>query len=1488
MKKYLLSVLASLLLISSGESVYAKSTTKQAPQKANMSQLTDKMMFNNWKKNHGARPKSAVNKLGAAALLQPTVDLTNSFSISDPKRAEATRVQSFKGALLGAYSWDEDYPPYGVYSFDAKDPTSFTRLFVKYDCPPNGGAFFADNKFYFTSYVEDDWGWDYSVTTYVVNTDTWKTETSYDQTLYHMATDLAYDSSENRAYGCFYNGDEAYVWGYMDPANECGVTQLAQLDGSLVAVAINPQGQAYGITSGGYLVKIDKSTGDLTLVGATGITPAYMQTATFDENGTLYWAAGFTDGSTGLFTVDLTNGHVTRVVAFSDEEEVVGMYAEPIAAVDGAPAQVTELTLDFTNGSLSGNVEFDVPTVDNLGAEITGNLNYTISIDGEDLYTGVCTPGSHSTIPVTVKSAGNHNFGVRITNTVGDSKSTYKAQWIGIGRPEAVTNLSMEKTGDLQATITWDAPTASVDNNYFDASRITYTITRMPDNVVVATGVTATTYVDNMTLEGQAFVSYKVTPYADDVAGVTTKSNGAVFGDAYNTPVSFTFDTEDDYNLFTIIDLNETPSLDSGCWQYSPSAQCVGYNTGTVDGDDWLITPGIRLEAGRIYLFSYDVLCYSDYWPDEYEVFMGQGATVEAMTTRLLERTTIYWEDYRRPVIKVTVESDGVYNFGFHALSEAGGAFFLIDNISVTPSYALKAPAASTNVTVTAGEKGAPKATVQFTTPTLAVDGSELGTLTKVEVTHDGYPVKTFENPEKGQTYSVEEEDLDEGLNEYKVVAYNSYGDGEEAVASAWVGIDTPVEPTNVKATVVDGHPCITWEAPSDRGANGGYVDTSALTYIVYRPSDNSILASDYKQFSFTDEETDIPEDGAQKIFQYGIYAKSTAGIGNPGSAFVISGEKYSLPFNESFKNGSSSKLWVRSSTYSDNWAIDDEWNGVSQDNDGGLLMLTAATPGSVSTIFSGKIDMTQAHNPVLSFYIYPMSYEDNGFAETSAEDDYLDVEVASEDFLFHTVYTLQVAHLEKGKYNLIEVPLTEYVGKDFIQIGFTSRNGGAQTPFCLDNISIASKYNKNLTLKNYSAPTSVDVLGEFTVAASVYNDGLDTATAYTVNLYKSDVLVESKTNTKQLAYGESESFEFTLTADASWADNEELSVEVVSDGDENADDNTATSEISVIRPNMPTATNLEATEQNDGSFLLTWDAPDLSEDLNATENFDSYTHGQMSGVGDWTFIDNDDVYGVDDIKVGNDYIDIPHDLVKQAFQVYNPSMGNIDLEEHPEWAPHSGNNVLASFRNWELDNDDWAVTPELSGNAQTIKFFAKTPNESKGDVIYAYYSTDGKTIDDLKKCEDSKITLTEEWVEYSYELPAGTKYFAIRYMKYNGYTVLLDDFSYEKAPSGAAPLEVLGYNLYRNGEKVNTEVITDTKYEVSADMTGDYTVKVVYAVGESEASNSVTVASSGIDLIKADLEDNAPIYDLYGRLVINPQPGQIYVRKGCKFILRK
>jgi hypothetical protein len=1458
-------------------SIYAGKKEKPSV-KPDLLKVDNRKALEKWSERHGTKPKNNLGALSAAS----------TFSSMQQKSLHAenqTQAQKFNAGLLYSYTWDEDYPPYGVYSFEASDPVSFSKLYVRYDSPANGGAFFANDKYYFTSYVMDDWGWDYSVTTYVVNCSTWKLETSYDQTLYHMASDLAYDPIKKVAYGCFYGGEDVYVWGYMDPANECGVTQIAVLGGELVAVAINSVGEAYGITNSGTLVKINKETGELTSIGYTGITPAYMQTATFDENNTLYWAAGFTDGSTGLFTVDLTNGHVTRVVAFQNDEEVIALYPEPAPVAEGAPAEASNLSLSFEGANLTGSLSFDVSNLNNLGETMTESVNYVVTLDGVEKYTGVANTGSN-TVAVSVNNAGNHSFGVKLSNSKGECKAVYILKWIGIGRPYAVTDLSMTKTGDMQATLKWTAPTASLDSNYFDASRLSYTIIRMPENVTVANNVKDTQYVDNMEFEGQAYISYKVVPYADDVAGEQATSNGIVFGSAFIPPVTFDLDSEDNFNLFTIIDNNETPALDSGCWQYSPSAGCVGYNTGSVDGDDWFITPDIRLEAGRIYLFSYDVLCYSDYWPDKYAVYMGQGTTIEAMKTNLLEPTTIYWEDYRRPVIKVTVENDGIYNFGFHALSEAGGAFFLIDNISVTPSYKLKAPAASTEMTVKAGEKGALNATVSFKAPTMAVDSTELTSISEIQILRGETVVKTFSEVEPGKAYSFTEDNLEQGMAEYQVVAYNSYGSGVEVSASAWVGIDTPVEP-EVSMNIVNGHPHITWTAPSEIGANGGYVDTAALKYIIYRPSDDKVLAQDFAGFEYTDEETTIPETGSQAIYQYGVFAQSTTGIGDAGVGFVISGEKYSMPFNESFAYGTTSKLWVRSSTSDDYWVIDDGWNGTPQDGDEGELILTPSTPGSEATIFSGKIDMTQAHNPTLSFYIKPMSYDDNGFAETSAEDDRIDIEIASTDFKFKMVKSIRPVDFETGIYTRVEVPLDEYAGKDFVLISFHAINGGARSPLCIDNISLVNTYDDNLKLKDFSLPTTVDVLSSCQATVTVYNDGRNAAEGYKVNLYKGDTLVGSETATEPLTYLSSNTFTFDLTVSSDWNEVETFTAEVVAAKDENADDNKATCNLTVIRPEMPEVTDFTGTVDTSNNFNFTWSAPNLEENLNVVEDFESYTHGSYKTVGNWTMIDEDGVFGFDDFKVGDDYIDIPHSLNKVAWMVINPTTAGVNIEANPGWAPHSGKQMLVSFCNWELDNDDWAVTPQLSGNAQTVSFWAKSGKADSGDVIYVYYSKDGVDIDDFIRVE--KVNLTDQWTKYEYELPKGAKYFAVRYYKYNGYAVLMDDFSFEKAPSGGGfDLQILGYNIYCNGEKVNDELITTTSYTLQEGKAGTYAVSVVYNAGESKISNTIYLESSFVNNIYVEEDNKYPTYDLQGRRVNHLENGNIYIRNGRKFVFKK
>jgi hypothetical protein len=1454
---------------------------KQGAKAPDMRNYVDKASLAKWpsaKVSHGA---TRLEKLSPS-------NLTPKQTINVKEFATENSSKSFKCALLYSDNWEEDEELYGAYSFNLTNPNVFTSLYRNTDYPVNGGGFFTDGKYYFTSYVADSWGYDYEVKTYIVDTNTWKVSSTVTQSnLYALATDLSYDPVENVAFGSFYSGqDGKSYWGYMN-LETCEVTQIALLDGSLVAVAVNEQGQAYAITDAGVLVKVDKYTGKLTVIGKTGITPSYLQSATFDEDGTLYWAASFTDGSTGLFTVDTTNGHVTRVNAFTNYEEVVALYADPKAADEGAPKEATNLALNFIDAALTGVFSFDIPAQDNQGADISGNVNYTVFVDGVQSTTGTATAGGSATLTLSVANAGVHTFAVKLSNDKGSSKRASISKWIGIDRPVAVTDLTLTKLDKFKASLSWTAPTKGARDGFFDASRLSYTVTRLSDNVVVASNLKATTLEDELKLDGQAYVTYQVTAYADDVEGASAVSNGAVFGNPFVPPVQFDFNTEADYNLFTVIDTNETVSQDSGCWLYSPSGQCAGYNCGTKDGDDWLITPDIELKSDREYVFSYEVLCYSNYWPDNYELYMGAGATIEAMKTKLVENTEIYWEDYRTNTLKVTVNEDGIYNFGFRALSEAGGAFFLVDSIVVSEGHMLKAPTAVTDLKAVAGDKDSFSATVSFKAPSVAVDSTKLESISKIVVSRNGEAVKTFENPAPGESLSFVDENITAAGNyTYTVVPENAVGVGVSSETTVWVGIDTPVEPSNVFVSLKDSHPVLSWEAPVGRGANGGYVDTDSLTYIVYSQDADDVLASDLKTLNYTDTLASISDEGTQKVHQYGIYAKSVAGIGNPAIAYAISGEKYSLPFTESFKNGSTSQLWAISGTY-ESWSISDDWSGTPQDGDGGMLLFLPYTAGGESTIFSGKIDMKDSKNPSLSFYLDAMGYEGTGYYETDPNDDVLDVQIGTTGFQLKTIKSIHPADLEKGKYIKYDIPLDEYQNADFIFIGFTYHAGAAQSPVALDNIVVKNNHAVNMAITDFTVPASVNVTEKFTASVTVKNDANKPAQNYVVTVKRGEQVVATTTESETLEGGESKTYSYELEALASWDDTEKFTAEVSLTGDEVEDDNVAEATLQLVRPNMPVVSDLAGQLSDDGVATFTWSAAEVPTVETVTEDFESYTHGAISKVGDWTLYDADQVLGVDDIKVGSDYVDIPHSMARQSFMVFDPQKGDIDLTAYPQWAPYSGKQMMVSFRNWEYDNDDWLITPELSGNAQTVTFYARSPKEEK-DKINVYYSTTDTKTSSFTDNRIDAVTLTSTWTKYSYQLPEGAKYLAIRNNKYNGEAVLIDDVRFEKKAGGAVAVTIDGYNLYRDNEKVNTSVITATTYKVTESVAGSYYVTVVCNVGESKPSNVVSIEASGVENVSIDADSEAPVYDLYGRRVNQMVNGQIYVTKGKKFIYRR
>ena len=105
------------------------------------------------------------------------------------------------------------------------------------------------------------------------------------------------------------------------------------------------------------------------------------------------------------------------------------------------------------------------------------------------------------------------------------------------------------------------------------------------------------------------------------------------------------------------------------------------------------------------------------------------------------------------------------------------------------------------------------------------------------------------------------------------------------------------------------------------------------------------------------------------------------------------------------------------------------------------------------------------------------------------------------------------------------------------------------------------------------------------------------------------------------------------------------------------------------------------------------------------------------------------------------------------------------------------------------------------------------------------------------------KLEVGPEWKEFRYDLPFGTKYFAVCYTS-NLSGILIDDFTYE-----AMPLTVAGYRLYRDGLFLAYVPVGTTTYtDRPTDNAGhQYTVTVVYKEGESDFSNVARPVSTGI-----------------------------------------
>ena len=507
-------------------------------------------------------------------------------------------------------------PDIGIYSITENGLTPIKTNYTMNAA--NGGAALDDK--YICCFMDQFGGSVYGAYYRVFDMSDWSLiEENYNADFNLMAECMTSDG--NDIYGCFYNIDlSGYELGTMSltPVKRTGT--ICSLAEPYSALACDAEA-LYGIYGDGRLVKINKSTGEETILTNIGIVSHYLTSAAYDSKTGILYYASCTDAETALYSIDFNNEYAVSKIC-DLQGEVCGMHIVAPLAEDGAPAAVSDLTVSFGEGALSGNATFTMPSKTFAEDELTGNLSYKVMANDGEIAQGNAAPGTPINAPIQVAKADMYKFTVIVSNSIGDSPSSNKVNlWVGPDKPYAPENVVIAyENGTFN--ISWDAVTASENNGYFDASKVTYTVARYNNGVketVVANGITATQCEDAVAQPKQLSIyTYKVTATFKGTVSNEAKSNAVVMGNII-PPYTNELATSDDFTPFTVLDSN----TDNNTWGWNESGCAfIGYSW-EKDMDDWLMSAPVKLEAGKAYRLAFDARGESEYYKDHFEVKMG-------------------------------------------------------------------------------------------------------------------------------------------------------------------------------------------------------------------------------------------------------------------------------------------------------------------------------------------------------------------------------------------------------------------------------------------------------------------------------------------------------------------------------------------------------------------------------------------------------------------------------------------------------------------------------------------------------------------------------------------------------------------------------------------------------------------------------------------------------------------------------------------------
>lgn len=1372
-------------------------------------------------------------------------------------------------------------------------------------------ACYAKGKFYTFESINDE------LHMFTYNAETWQLESNdVIATSGVLRQVAAYNPANGKAYVMAWGDLDWDTWLTMRPIFEVDLeTKTAhEIGGRLEQLFIQTmffdnEGQCYGIPyNENVLYKLSMEDGSYAKVADLDLpfscTPHSMSAVTDPATGLTYWAVPSNSNEnfahSYLYTIDRVSGHCELVGELPNDEHVLGLYikyAEP-----AAPAAAS-------NFGFEQALTFDVPTTTYCSGEaLTGALSACIVVDGGEEQTFDVEAGQTASIPMSL-TEGFHQINVRIANAAGKGAERVYDAFVGSDVPAASTDVVLA-IADGKAQLTWKAPTESVNGGAYNDEDVNYTITRYPEDIVVATGLTQTSYTEELT-DARAHYSYKVTAFAGQNEGKSAISNEVAYGSVWYAPFTEDFKYQEDFDTFQIYDGrgDDHATADGSTWFYMDSQQaaylsgCGSYNPefgeyGGYGMDDWLISPAIDLKAGQDYRVRYNLRALSVV--ETIEVYLSQGTDVDGQLTQI-STNAIGWQDestWKRCEI-FNVPEDGLYHLMWRCCTPVASYGFMLDDIRFDIFANYEAPAAVSALKAVAAEGTDLVNTISFTAPTQTYKGEALSQISRIDIYRNGAlkAAYTFEAPATGAELTWTDTECLNGMNTYRVVAFNEAGQGEESVISNWVGLDIPAQVVITDYYINDqNQPVFNWEPVGDRGIHGGYVNPADVTYTL----------CNYEEWNWDDHwpalkggltQTTAVDDVSffwwQDMKQYKIKAQNAAGANDGVVVYIVVGDAYATPFCESFAWGfaANSPWTLFADSYYYAWEMTDGAGLAIKpyDDDQGMLTWSYIQEESNTQTMRGpRVSLQGLDQPELSFMMW------HGF-EADPTDVVVNVYANVNDEGFKYLGTVDYNNGAEGWARAsFLIPVTEPKAGHApanVQIAFQAEALLPSASVFIDQIKIGEGIPCDMAAASISGTKRIEAGDKAKLSIAMANYGTSNAAGYQVVLHSTvdgeaaeDMVIV--TDGEELAPGQMSIADVTVCPSRSLAGKTIVyTAEVMMEGDANAENNTtAEFKLYVHGSALPVAEQLLA-ENGAAGVVLSWSAPATSEIIDpVTDDFEDYESFIIDEIGDWKVYDGDG-----NIPLYFNGPEIPHIFDLKSWQIWSPDEAGFSTQKFDVLIPHSGSKYLTSWTGSDgltttLPTEDWLISCDVKGGTD-VTFWVRVPNAgSDPQGIRMMYSTSDQEPESFVEFDNDEIVGTTEWVKLSYTLPADARYFAVVAHNNGGACTMiaLDDIEYSPLFGATSSLTLKGYNVYRNDELIASELTETTFTDATAEADIDYTYNVtaVWAEGESNYSNdaSLTVIV-GISQMAA--EQHTVIYNMAGQRVDATQQGVYVVREG-------